>query len=125
MVVIETAVVPGRIQPGKAARVHLILAPRKDPPAHWNNEAGGVGFWIDPPPGLRVAARSFELPPGKGATSSESRELEFEVQVPAATPAGTLKIPGHACYFVCDDRSGVCMYLRQDFEIRVKVTGRR
>ena len=52
------------------------------------------------------------------ATSEELRNLSFEVQLPSGAKEGVLK--AYALYFVCEGEEGVCMFLRQDFEVPVR-----
>ena len=49
---LEQTAVPSAIEPGGAARVHLVFRPATEISAHWNNEAGDLAVWIDPPAGL-------------------------------------------------------------------------
>jgi hypothetical protein len=121
LVLVESAVAPAVVRRGKSARVHLILRPDGGKKAHWNNEAGKLQVWLRPPAALAVDRRLLVAESARAATSNESRELEFEVRVSPDADAGALTLPGYALYYVCEDRDGVCRYLRQDLEVKLTV----
>jgi tetratricopeptide (TPR) repeat protein len=114
----EVTVVPARVRPGQPARVHVVL--RLDPKqkAHWNNEAGPLRFWIDPPPGWQVAERLLTASPGSGAVSAEDRALDFEVKVPTAA-SGQMQLSAYACYYACESAQGKCRFLRLDVPVTI------
>jgi tetratricopeptide (TPR) repeat protein len=118
---IETAVVPPTISPGQTARVHLRLEPIVEKKAHWNNEVEELKLWLNPPENWEVSERELSFPNPASGMSTEPRELEFELRAPAHTEASAIAIPAYALYYVCEDEDGVCLYRRQDVDIRVQV----
>ena len=117
----EVVVVPARIRPGQAARVHVTLRPNADRQAHWNNESTPLRIWVEePPPGWTTSARSLEAPPGIAPESDEVRRLDFEIQAPA-TASGRTRLTAYALYNTCEGEEGRCLFLRQDFLIEVDV----
>jgi len=124
LVKVRTVVVPGTRSGRVTARVHVELEPDRRADAHWNNEVGGLVFWLEPPDGWSVDRRRIELdnPAGLGAASEEIRRIEFEVQGPAAgAPEAVLS--ACALYYVCEGIGGACLYRRQDVEIRLAFSG--
>lgn len=117
----EVTLVPSRVSPGGTARVHLSLTPDPDLLAHWNNESEPLRVWIEPPPGWLISqsVHSVDGPAGQ-ATSSETRRLDFEIQAPADA-SGIVTLPASALYYVCEDETGACRYVRQDISIRIEV----
>ena len=121
LVEVRTVVVPGTKSSAVTARVHVGLEPVRSADAHWNNEARGLVFRVDPPEGWSVDRRRIELdnPAARlGAASEEVRRIEFEVQGPAAGNAQVV-LPAYALYYVCEGVDGACLYRRQDVEIRL------
>ena len=55
---IETTLVPGHIEPGGSARLHVILRPSKQRQSHWNNEADGLVVWFETPSGWQLDRRA-------------------------------------------------------------------
>ena len=116
LVQIATIVTPASVRPGHAVRVRLIFRPRL---GLWNNEGGALTLAVDPG-GLSLTEGTFRHPIAKRAESSETRYLEFEV-VTAAGDDGKHEVQGYALYYVCKKKGGVCLYLRQDFQVTIKV----
>ena len=116
-------VVPSRVRPADAVRVHVDLRPSDDNQIHWNNEAGPGGFWVQPPPGWSVDPEFQEIVVPSDATSDELRHLEFEMQVPPSAASGSHRFDAQALYAVCDDETGVCMIRRRTIPITVLVDG--
>ncbi len=116
---VETTVVPSTDASHRAARVHLVFRPNKEIAAHWNNEAEGLIFWVDPPVGWQVNRTYHEVPNPPEAVSSDPRKIEFEMDRPASAPGAATMVRGYALYYVCEDVDGTCLYRRQDVEIRV------
>lgn len=117
----EVTVIPPRIDPGEAARIHIVLRPNPRTGGHWNNEGDPLTFWVNPPPGWQVSDRRLTLPNATRPVSDESRRVEFEVRAPTNAPLGPVRLPGYALYGVCDDRSRRCLYRRLDVTAEVEV----
>jgi len=116
----EVTVVPPQIKPGEIVRVHVTLRPNEGRKAHWNNEAEPLKLWIDAPAGWKVQPQLLAAPQGGEPETSESRHLEFEVMAPADA-GGTLHLAAYALYYVCEDMSGTCQFLRQDIPVTVMI----
>ncbi len=114
----HATVVPPAVRAGRSARVHVEFRPFGEE-AHWNNEAGGMTLWVDPPQGWRVAPRRLERANPPEPVSDEPRRLEFEVLAPRG--ATSIELPAYALYYVCQGEKGACLYRRQDFAIDVRV----
>ena len=118
---VETVVVPHTYGDGRAVRVHLMFRPNSSLKAHWNNEGGGLVVWVDAPEGWAVGQRLSKVDNLEAATSIEVRQVELDLKIPDDVPAGVVTIPAYALYYVCEDAGGVCLYRRQDLEIRVEL----
>ena len=79
----EVVVVPTRVRPGQAARVHVTFRPGAAHSAHWNNESTPLRVWVAGAEGWTIASRLLEAPQGDQPESVEVRRLEFEVKAPA------------------------------------------
>ena len=119
---VETAVVPPTKATGATARVHVELRPNTRLEAHWNNEAGPLALWVDPPPGWQTNGNYFTVPNPPEPVSTETRRVEFELTPPGEGAPGVFPVPAYALYYVCEDRNGVCLYRRQDIEVEVKLS---
>lgn len=122
---IEATVVPTMVSPGQTARVHLRLEPNPENRAYWNNEMEALKVWLNPPDAWEVSERELTLPNPDAEVSAEPREIEFEVRAPERVAARALAIPAYALYYVCEDRDGVCLYRRQDVDIRIQLRTER
>jgi hypothetical protein len=122
---IETTVnvVPSRVRPADAVRVHVDLRPGDGTEIHWNNETGPGGFWVEPPAGWAVDPEFQEIEVPPEATSDERRHIEFEVRVPASASTGPHRFEAQTLYAVCDDETGVCMIRRRSIPITVLIDG--
>jgi tetratricopeptide (TPR) repeat protein len=117
----EVTLVPSRLRPGGSLRVHISLSPNDGLKAHWNNEADPLQVWVDVPKGWHISQQAHEIAgPENQPTSSETRRIDFEIQAPAAA-TGTIRLPAYALYFVCEDETGSCQYLRHDIEIKIEI----
>lgn len=120
---IEPIIVPNTGQDKRVRRIHLLVTPSIEAMAKWNDEAGPSVVWIEPPRGWSVDRRLFTLAPRGGQPGQATRTIEFEARPqPAGDDAGheepvEATIRGYALYNVCFGHEGVCVYLRQDFEI--------
>ena len=83
----EVVVVPARVRPGQAARVHVTFRPSAAHKARWNNESTPLRVWIAGAEGWTIASRLLEAPQGDQPESDEVRRLDFEVKAPP-TAAG-------------------------------------
>ena len=111
----------GHVAPGKVVRFHLVFRPESRHQAHWNNEAGEWMVWLKAPAGIDVENPRLSTPGPRDAVSTEVRELEGELRIPAGARPGKLEVPAYVLYYVCEGESGACKYLRQDFEFEVVV----
>jgi tetratricopeptide (TPR) repeat protein len=116
----EVTVVPPRVRPGQAIRIHVVLRPDAKRKAHWNNEGEPLRLWIDPTEGWQVAEQLLEFPSEKKALTTEERALDFEVKIPEKAK-GTIRLNAYALYNVCEDAQGQCLFLRIDIPIEVRV----
>lgn len=122
MVEIETMVTPARVQPGQRVRVRTLLRLDERSGPYWNNEAGdGVVLWVDVPKVLELGEGQLSYSNPDVAESQEIRVLEFELAVGDKLPAGEVEMPAYALYYVCENKGGKCLYLRQDFTIKFEV----
>jgi hypothetical protein len=117
---VETVVVPGTVEAGKALRVHLVFRTR--PGAHWNNEAEPLRVWLKLPEGWRSDPAVAQVATGDQAISDEVRRVEFEIVVPDGQAAGAMKLQAEAFYNVCHD-DGICLFRRNDIAVSVPVRG--
>jgi hypothetical protein len=123
LVRVETAVVPPTKATGATVRVHVEFRPNARLKAHWNNEAGPLALWVEPPAGWQTNGRYFSVPNPPQPVSVESRRLEFELNPPDGVGLGVFSVPAYALYYVCEDVNGVCLYRRQDIKLTVKLAG--
>ncbi len=122
-ITVETLAVPPAIEPGATTRFHVVFRPVLENLSHWNNEAEDLAFWIDPPRGWEVEQRYLTHPIPPEPVSQETRTIEVEVRAPERIRfRRNISIPAYALYYVCEDVTGVCMYRRQDVELRVAVS---
>ena len=121
-VAIETVVTPARVQPGQRVRVRTTFRLDEKSRPYWNNEAGdGVTIWVDVPGVFTLGeGESKYSNPGKAETR-ETRVLEFELTVSDKLPAGEVELPAYALYYICENKGGKCLYLRQDFNVKFAV----
>ncbi len=117
LISLSSVVVPHTSGDAPAARVHLSLMPNDDLRAHWNNEGGGLVVWVDTGDGWRTDAELFEVANLEAPVSDETRTIEFEVHAPEGGRMDDLRVRGYALYYVCEGADGVCLYLRQDFNV--------
>ncbi len=121
LVDVNVVVVPHKIKPGAAARVHVLLQPGNA--AKWNNEAEPTQLWVD---GSAQAAVSRNLMKSKmpgEPESTEPRRFELEVQMPKNAEAA-VSIPAFALFTICRSDNGVCILLRKNIEIEIDVDRR-
>lgn len=121
LITIETATVPPSIAPGESARIHVIFRPNPSIKAHWNNEAEGLVFWLEPQKDMMIERSYISLPNPPQAVSQETRKVELEVKSHSDAKPGTLKFVGYALYYGCEGVNGTCLYRRQDVVINIRV----
>jgi hypothetical protein len=123
LVRVQQIVVPDTSRGNRVVRVHLEFQPNPALKAHWNNEAGDMVVWVDPPEGWKVDSRLIlhEVPPKP--VSAERRSIEFELEGPDGFQ-GSASGSAYALYYVCEDVDGTCLYRRQDIPIDLQVEGR-
>ncbi len=114
LVTCEVTVVPPKVAPGQAARVHIVLRPNPQAGGHWNNEGEPLAVWVNPPTGWSVSAPRLTVPTATQPVSDELRSVEFELRAPDDAPSGTIRVPAYALYGVCEGPSGTCLYRRAD-----------
>lgn len=119
LILVETAAVPGAVEPGKAARVHVMLRPDEKVKAHWNNEVGDLLFWVSPPSGWRVDRPLHRVAVPPRPVSQELRRVEIEVQT-SPDFTGSMTLPAYALYYVCEDVDGTCLFRRRDVEVTLR-----
>ena len=125
MVNIETVVTPARVQPGQRVRVRTKFRLHEKTRPYWNNEAReGLVMWVDPPKSCALGEGRLSYTNLPEAESQETRLLEFELAVSKNAPTGEVKLPAYALYYVCQNKGGKCLYLRQDFDVKFVVDPR-
>ena len=119
LIQIESTAVPGRVRPGEAVRVRLLLRPNKTRNAHWNNEAEDLILWAKATEGWHInkAFHRYSLP--LDPVSVEPRKIEFEAKTSAKTTLPHETIRGYVLYYICEGNKGQCLYRRQNFEVKV------
>jgi tetratricopeptide (TPR) repeat protein len=115
----DVAVVPRRIRPGQATRVHLTFRPSAARKARWNNESTPLRVWIAGAQGWTLSSHLLEAPQGDRPESIEVRRLDFEVKAPV-TAEGTTRLAAYAFYNTCEQEGGRCLFLRQDLTVELE-----
>ena len=116
----ELVVVPTRVHPGQAARVHITFRPGAAHKARWNNESTPLRVWVAGAEGWTIASRLLEAPQGEQPESVEVRRLDFEVKRRPAPREGR-RLGAYALYNACEEAGGRCLFLRQDLTIDLNV----
>jgi hypothetical protein len=116
----EVVVVPARVRPGQAARVHVTFRPGAGHKARWNNESTPLRVWVSGAVGWTIASRLLEAPQGDQPESDEVRRLDLEVKAPP-TAEGKSRFAAYALYNTCEEAGGRCLFLRQDLTIELDV----
>ena len=124
-IAVESAVVPSRVAPGEAMRLHFAFRPRSKIEAHWNNEVDDLDLWIDIPSGWTAEVRRLQVPNSPAPLSIETRPIEVELKAPdSAAPDRVTQLEAYALYYVCEDVDGTCLYRRQDIQIPISIVVR-
>jgi hypothetical protein len=116
----EVVVVPARIRPDQAARVHVTFRPGVAHKSHWNNESTPLRVWVVGAEGWTVASRLLEAPQGDQPESDEIRRIDFEVKAPS-TAQGRVRLAAYSLYNTCEQAGGRCLFLRQDLSVELDV----
>jgi hypothetical protein len=114
----EVVVVPARVRPGQAARVHLSFRPNAAHHARWNNESTPLRVWIAGTEGWTITPRLLEAPQGIQPESVEVRRVDFEMKSPPTAQARA-RLAAYAVYNTCEEAGGRCLFLRQDLSIEL------
>lgn len=120
LIEVQQILVPDTSRGNRVVRVHLEFRPSETIKAHWNNEAGEMLVWVDPPEGWTADARLLHYAVPPEPVSVERRSVEFELQAPDGF-TGPASGSGYALYYVCEDVNGTCLYRRQDVPIHMEV----
>jgi tetratricopeptide (TPR) repeat protein len=121
LILADVTVVPPRVKGGQTVRVHVTLRPNEKLKTHWNNEADPLRLWVDTPSGWKAKPQSLVWPRVEKPESSELRHFEFELLTPNDTN-DTSKLLAYVLYYVCEDKSGTCQFLRKDIPIIVTIS---
>lgn len=120
LVLIRSIVTPGRVRPGGTVRVRVEFEPSPVAKPYWNNESNGLRIWLNLPEGVTLGEGALEVPNPTAAETREGRALEFELHL-AGGDAGRVEVQAYALYYVCENKGGKCLYLRQDFAVVFEV----
>ena len=120
---VRAVAIPSTDEKSPAYRIHIEFEPNAETQGHWNNESGLSLVWIDPPAGWQSISKAIPLADpnrGKHAVGTEPRRAEFELK-PAGGSKGAPEEPLRcvAFYYVCEEASGTCQYLRSEIEIEL------
>jgi hypothetical protein len=115
----EVVVVPSRVRPGEAARVHISFRPNDAHTGHWNNESTPLRVWIAGAEGWTTSTRLLEGPQPAQPESVEVRRLDFEVKAPPGA-TGKARLTAYALYNACETAGGRCLFLREDLTIEIQ-----
>jgi hypothetical protein len=116
----EVIVVPTRLRPGQAARVHVILRPNHLTAVHWNNESTPLRMWVNGAEGWTIDPHLLEADQPDQPESDEVRRLDFEIKAPTSAK-GTARFSAYVLYNVCEQSGGRCLFLRQDLSIEIDI----
>jgi hypothetical protein len=121
LVDVDGSMVPASVPPGAVARIHIDIQPSRGTATHWNNEAGPLHAWIDPPHGWDTDDAHVALEVPGSAVSDERRHVEFEVRVPESATHGIHEVEVIMLYAICENDTGVCLVRRREARIPVEV----
>ena len=120
LVLAEVTVVPPKVKPGEAVRVHLTLRPNDTRKAYWSNEGETPRVWVDSPPGWRAQPPLFIASPTDRPDRSQPQHIECDIGTPTDAN-GTSRLLAYALYQVCNGEDKTCRLLRQDIPITITV----
>ena len=122
MVTIETVVTPARVQPGQRVRVRATFRLNEESRPYWNNEAGdGLTIWVALNAMIAQSEGTTTYATPKQPETRETRVLEFELSFSPEYAAREVELPAYALYYICESKGGKCLYLRQDFNVKLEV----
>ncbi len=78
-------------------------------------------IWVDVPGVFTLGEGESKYSNSGEAETQETRVLEFELTVSDKLPAGEVELPAYALYYICENKGGKCLYLRQDFNVKFAV----
>ncbi len=116
----EVTVVPPRVKPGEAVRIHITLRPNEARQVCWSDEGEPLQVWIDLPPGWRAQLQLVVVSPIDRPNRSQPQNVELDLST-ATDTNGTSKLVATALYRVCEGTDGARRLLRQDIPITVTV----
>lgn len=117
LIQVRGTAVPHSIRAGKTARVHLSFVPYN---GKWNNEGAPMKVWIANSDQFRIVDSLIEVPNASGATSVESRMVEFEIEA-SKEANGQVQISGFALYNVCTLNDSQCLFRRLPFRVSIQI----
>ena len=116
LVSISVACVPTHPKAGETFRLHVSLRPNPSV-AHWTNETPPALAWLTLPAGWNAPGQRLEFPQNSSLSeSAERRSVDVEITASETIESGAT-IAGYALYYICEERRGQCLYLRQSFDI--------
>lgn len=121
LVRINTISTPVRVQPGSDVRIRVHFRLHSSVEPYWNNEATPLTLSVDLPDGITLNEGSFVHPNDREPETRGDRVLEFEVSVSEDLNKKQVTLPGYAVYNVCENKNGVCRFLRQDLSASFQV----
>jgi hypothetical protein len=121
LVVAEATVVPASGNPVQAVHVHILFRPDRSRRVRWENEAGPLEVWVNPPPGWSADRRLIRVDDGKATQSAEDRVVSFELGASPGVAGKPADLEIYGLYYVCEDVGGTCQFLRQDLDVKLKV----
>jgi len=120
LVLAEVTVIPPKVKPGEAVRIHLALRPNEARKARWSDEGKTPRVWIDLPPSWRAQALLFITAPTDRPDGTQPQYIECDIGTPADAN-GTSRLLAHALYEVCHGEDGTSRLLRQDIPITIMI----
>jgi hypothetical protein len=117
LVEVSPLATPVRVRPGSEVRVRVTCALRSKRTPYWNNEATPLTLSVDLPDGVTLVEGRFRYPNERQPETRGDRLLEFTISISDTIGEGKVKIPGYVLYNVCEKKTGICRYLRQDLSV--------
>ncbi len=120
LVLAEVTVVPPKVKPGEAVRVHLTLRPNAARKARWSDEGQTPRVWFPLPPGWRAQPPLFIAAPTDRPDRAQPQHVECDIGTPTDA-SGTSRLLAYASYQIRDGGDGTCYLLRQDIPITIVI----